>query len=185
MIFLQLCYTFFKIGLFGFGGGYAMLSLIEHEVVHRYGWLSAARFADLIAISQMTPGAISINCATYVGYEAVLQAGYPVFVAVLGSILTSLALCAPSLALMILVLKFLFDPQRRARLPYLQPVLDGLKPAVVGLIFSSALLLLNPQNFIDWRSGLICIVALAAVLSKKISPVYLILLSGLAGYLLY
>lgn len=185
MIFLRLCYTFFKIGLFGFGGGYAMLSLIEHEVVHRYGWLSASRFADLIAISQMTPGAISINCATYVGYEAVLQAGYPVFVAVLGSILTSLALCAPSLALMIVVLKFLFDPQRRARLPYLQPVLDGLKPAVVGLIFSSALLLLNPQNFIDWRSGLICIVALAAVLSKKISPVYLILLSGLAGYLLY
>lgn len=185
MIFLQLCYTFFKIGLFGFGGGYAMLSLIEHEVVHRYGWLSAARFADLVAISQMTPGAISINCATYVGYEAVLQAGYAVPIAILGSVLTSLALCAPSIILMILVLHFLFKPKRCQRLPYLHPILDGLKPAVVGLIFSSALLLLNPQNFIDWRSGLIGIATLAVVLTQKISPIYLILLSGLAGYILY
>ena len=186
MIFLQLCYTFFKIGLFGFGGGYAMLSLIEHEVVGRYGWLSAERFADLVTVSQMTPGAVSINCATYVGYEAVAAAGYPLWVAVAGSVLTSLALCAPSLLVMLAVLRFLFNPVRRARLPYLQPVLDGLKPAVVGLIFSSALLLLLPSGCLtDYRSALIGTISLAVQLFTRFSPVYLILLSGAAGYLLY
>ena len=68
MIYLQLFYTFFKIGLFGFGGGYAMLSMIQGEVVTRYGWVSSQEFTDIVAISQMTPGPIGINSATYVGY---------------------------------------------------------------------------------------------------------------------
>ena len=76
MIFLYLFYTFFKIGLFGFGGGYAMLSLIQGEVVTRYHWINAGEFTDIVAISQMTPGPIGINSATYVGYTAVLNAGY-------------------------------------------------------------------------------------------------------------
>ena len=76
MIFLYLFYTFCKIGLFGFGGGYAMLSMIQGEVVTRYNWISASEFTDIIAISQMTPGPIGINSATYVGYTAVLNAGY-------------------------------------------------------------------------------------------------------------
>lgn len=68
MIYLQLFYTFFKIGLFGFGGGYAMLSMIQGEVVTRYGWVSSQEFTDIVAISQMTPGPIGINAATYVGF---------------------------------------------------------------------------------------------------------------------
>ena len=86
MLFLQLFYTFFKIGLFGFGGGYAMISLIQNEVVNRYGWLSSSEFTDIVAISQMTPGPIGINSATYVGYSAVVNAGYDFFWGVLGSI---------------------------------------------------------------------------------------------------
>lgn len=70
MIYLQLFYTFFKIGLFGFGGGYAMLSMIQGEVVTRYGWVSSQEFTDIVAISQMTPGPIGINAATYVGFTS-------------------------------------------------------------------------------------------------------------------
>ena len=76
ILFLQLFYTFFKIGLFGFGGGYAMISMIQGEVVTRYGWLSSSEFTDIVALSQMTPGPIGINSATYVGYTAIVNAGY-------------------------------------------------------------------------------------------------------------
>ena len=75
MLFLQLFYAFFKIGLFGFGGGYAMISMIQGEVVTRHEWLTSTEFTDIIAISQMTPGPIGINSATYVGYSAVVNAG--------------------------------------------------------------------------------------------------------------
>ena len=75
VLFLLLFYTFFKIGLFGFGGGYAMLSMIQDEVVTKYQWLTTSQFTDIVAISQMTPGPIGINSATYVGYSAVVNAG--------------------------------------------------------------------------------------------------------------
>ena len=83
MVFLQLFYTFFKIGLFGFGGGYAMLSLIQADVVDRYKWISLQEFTDIVAISQMTPGPIGINSATYIGYTAIHNAGYSPAMAVL------------------------------------------------------------------------------------------------------
>ena len=76
MIFLQLFITFFEIGLFGFGGGYGMLSLIQGEVVTKHAWLTAAEFTDIVAVSQVTPGPIGINFATYVGYAGVTHAGY-------------------------------------------------------------------------------------------------------------
>ena len=85
LLLLKLFYTFFKIGLFGFGGGYAMISMIQGEVVTRYEWLSSSDFTDIIAISQMTPGPIGINSATYVGYTAMVNAGYSHAVGILGS----------------------------------------------------------------------------------------------------
>ena len=85
ILFLQLFYTFFKIGLFGFGGGYAMISMIQGEVVTRYGWLSSSEFTDIVALSQMTPGPIGINSATYVGYTAIVNAGYSHALGILGS----------------------------------------------------------------------------------------------------
>lgn len=89
MIWLQLFYVYLKIGIFGFGGGYAMLSLIQADVVDRYGWISSQEFTDIVAISQMTPGPIGINSATYIGYTAIHNAGYSPAMAVLGSCLTT------------------------------------------------------------------------------------------------
>ena len=91
MIFLQLFYVFSKIGIFNFGGGYAMLSLIQDEVVNKHHWLTVQEFTDIVAVSQSTPGPIGINCATYTGYTAVVNAGYPVWLAVLGAVLASLS----------------------------------------------------------------------------------------------
>ena len=88
MIYLQLFYTFFKIGLFGFGGGYAMLSMIQGEVGTRYGWVSSQEFTDIVAISQMTPGPIGINAATYVGFTSTGS--------VWGSIIATFAVVLPS-----------------------------------------------------------------------------------------
>ena len=103
MIFLYLFYTFCKIGLFGFGGGYAMLSMIQGEVVTRYNWISASEFTDIIAISQMTPGPIGINSATYVGYTAVLNAGYNESWAIFGSCIATFAVVFPSFILMVII----------------------------------------------------------------------------------
>lgn len=76
LLYLKLFYSFFKIGLFGFGGGYAMISMIQGEVVNRYHWLTTGQFTDIVAVSQMTPGPIGINSATYVGYTSIVNAGY-------------------------------------------------------------------------------------------------------------
>ena len=105
MIFVSLFITFFEIGLFGFGGGYGMLSLIQHETVEAHHWLSTSEFTDIVAISQMTPGPIGINSATYCGYTAIHNAGYGHLVSILGSATATFALVLPSLILMILISK--------------------------------------------------------------------------------
>ena len=100
MEFLQLLYVFFKIGLLGFGGGYAMLSLIQFEVVDHFGWMTITQFSDMLAISQMTPGPVSINTATYVGYEV---AGIP------GAVMATISLCLPSVLMMYFVIRFMIN----------------------------------------------------------------------------
>ena len=106
LLLLKLFYTFFKIGLFGFGGGYAMISMIQGEVVTRYEWLSSSDFTDIIAISQMTPGPIGINSATYVGYTAMVNAGYSHAVGILGSTVATFSVVLPSFILMIFISRF-------------------------------------------------------------------------------
>ena len=103
LLLLKLFYTFFKIGLFGFGGGYAMISMIQGEVVSRYEWLSSSDFTDIIAISQMTPGPIGINSATYVGYTAMVNAGYSHAAGILGSTVATFSVVLPSFILMIFI----------------------------------------------------------------------------------
>lgn len=173
MIYVQLFLTFLKIGLFGFGGGYAMISLIQTEVVVRHEWLSAAQFADIIAISQVTPGPIAINSATYIGYTATGS--------VWGSALATLGVCVPSLVIMLVAARFYL---RMKDNPYVAQVMRALRPVVVGLILAAALLLLTPENFIDWKSFVIFGAVLIAAL-RKVNPILLIVLSGLAGWLLY
>ena len=138
MIFLSLFITFFEIGLFGFGGGYGMLSLIQHETVETHHWLSTAEFTDIVAISQMTPGPIGINSATYCGYTAIHNAGYGNMMAILGSATSTFALVLPSLILMILISK-MFMKYMNTHL--VQSIFIGLRPAVVGLLAAATLLL--------------------------------------------
>lgn len=136
MIYLQLFYTFFKIGLFGFGGGYAMLSMIQGEVVTRYNWVSTQEFTDIVAISQSTPGPIGINAATYVGFTATGS--------IWGSVIATFAVVLPSFILMLTISKFFLKYQKH---PAVEAVFSGLRPAVVGLLASAALVLMNVENF--------------------------------------
>ena len=115
MIFLQLFYTFFKIGLFGFGGGYAMISMIQGEVVTRHEWLSSTEFTDIIAISQMTPGPIGINSATYVGYSAVVNAGYSHAIGVLGSTVATVSVVLPSFFIMVVINKIIMKKPKQTK----------------------------------------------------------------------
>lgn len=173
MLYLQLFLTFFKIGVFGFGGGYAMISLIQAEVVTEHGWITASQFADIIAISQITPGPIAINSATYIGYTATGS--------VWGSALATLGVCAPSLIIMLIASRFYLKMKDN---PYVAQVMKALRPVVIGLILSAALMLLTPDNFIDWKSYVIFGLVLVAAI-RKVNPILLIVLAGLAGYLFY
>lgn len=190
MIFLYLFYTFCKIGLFGFGGGYAMLSLIQGEVVTRYQWMSATEFTDIVAISQMTPGPIGINSATYVGYTAVVNAGYSAGWGVLGSFIATLAVVLPSFILMIAISRFFLKYQKH---PIVEAIFRGLRPAVVGLLAAAALVLMNADNFGSYDAdlfqfGLSVVLFLVTFIGTrvyKINPILMIVLCGAAGFFLY
>ena len=189
MIFIDLFVTFFMIGLFGFGGGYGMLSLIQHQTVETHHWLSTAEFTDIVAISQMTPGPIGINSATYCGYTAIHNAGYGHLMAVLGSATATFALVLPSLILMILISRMFM---RYMNTRPVQSVFQGLRPAVVGLLAAATLLLCNKENFSTPTENLwqFCIsVALFAATAfgtgyLKINPIRMICYAALAGLLL-
>lgn len=182
MIWLQLFYVYVKIGLFGFGGGYAMLSLIQDEVVDKYGWISSQEFTDIVAISQMTPGPIGINSATYIGYTAIQNAGYSTAFSILGSTLATFAVCFPSFLLVLLV-SYYFTRVKNNR--YIEAAFTGLRPATVGLIAAASLMLMNTENFIDYKSFLLFGVAFFLTWKLKVHPILMICLAGLAGILLY
>lgn len=177
MIYLQLLYSYLKIGFFGFGGGYAMLSLIQNEVVVQNQWMTNAEFTDIVAISQMTPGPIAINSATYIGYTV---AGF------WGSVVATTAVCLPALTLMILITRF-FLHLRDNR--YVKGAIAGMKPVVVGMIGAAALLLMFPKSadgasFIDGWSWALFAAAMVASL-KKVNPILLIVLGAVAGVAIY
>lgn len=182
MIWLQLLYVYLKIGLFGFGGGYAMLSLIQDEVVDKYGWISLQEFTDIVAISQMTPGPIGINSATYIGYTVIQNAGYSTSFSILGSALATFAVCLPSFVL-VLIVSYYFVRVKNNR--YIEAAFTGLRPATVGLIAAAALMLMNAENFIDYKSFLIFAAVFFLTWRFKIHPILMICLAGLTGILLY
>lgn len=190
MIFLELFVTFFKIGLFGFGGGNAILSLIQGDVVTVRGWLSLTEFTDVVAISQVTPGPIGINAATFVGYTAVLNAGYGTGWAVLGSLVASVGTLMPSFIIMILVSRFLL---RYCDHPSVKSVLGLLRKLVIGLIASAALLLLTEENFGNPTtetlrfavSVVLFLFAFVAINRWKMNPILIVLITGAAGGIIY
>lgn len=198
-IYWQLVWAYIKIGIFGFGGGYAMLSLVEKAVVSP-GWISETMFTDIVAISQMTPGPIGINSATYIGYVApgeVNPAFYGVGWSLLGSIVATLAVVIPSFILVLYSSHFI---RKHSESGVIKAIFSGLRPVIVGLIASAAIMLMNAANFNPlgekWQlytNIVICVVAFCLAyfplkLKKKsirIHPILIILLSGVAGFLLY
>ena len=198
MIYLQLFLSFLKIGLFGFGGGLAIFSLIQHEV-EQYGWMTQEEFVDILAISQVTPGPIGINCATYVGYTATGN--------VWGSLLATTAIVIPSLVIMLSICKVYFVISSRFQHNiYFTRTMHMLRLSVLGLIGAAALLLMKPVgqpsvSFIDGSSWLIfaitCLLTIAPMFIKKSAnplksalniisqPILLIILAGVAGYCIY
>lgn len=190
MLFLQLFIAFFKIGLFGFGGGYAMISLIQGEVVTDHRWITTSQFTDIVAVSQMTPGPIGINSATYVGYAATVNAGYSSWTGVLGSALATFAVVLPSFLLMIFVIR-IFRKYRESSI--VESMFSVLRPTVVGLIAAAALLLMTPENFSSpaqspWQfycSIFLFVAAFVGTQFVKINPIRMICFCGIAGILLY
>ena len=190
MIFLQLFLVFSKIGIVGFGGGYAMLSLIQGEVVTKHHWLSSAEFTDIIAVSQMTPGPLGINMATYVGYTSVLNDGYPPSMAILGSLITTLSILWLPFILMLAVSRILV---RHKDSPIIKGIFAVLRPTIVGLIAAAALVLMNTETFgapeterVQFGLSLVLFAAaFIAVYRFRVSPILILGLAGVFGMLFY
>ena len=193
---LQLAWTFFVIGAFTIGGGYAMLSLIQNQVVVEHPWISESAFTDIVAVSQMTPGPIGINSATYVGYEVLFNATGSQWLGVAGSAIATLALILPSFIIMLLIVRF-YVKFRSSRL--YAGTMDWLKPAVAGLIGAAAIILIIKttwtgavpsvrvvsENFPDWKSWVLLGGAFVAGYWGKVNPIYIILGGAVLGLLLY
>ena len=183
-ILLQLFWSFFQIGLFSFGGGYASMPLIQNQVVTIRGWLTLTELADMITISQMTPGPIAINSATFVGTRL---AGLP------GAIVATLGCVIPS-SMVVLTLAFLYYKYKN--ISYMQGVLYGLRPVVVALIanagvsilvmalFRSGTVTLEAANF-DWLALLIVAGCLVALMKFKKDPILVMFGAGIVGLVLY
>ena len=190
MIFLDLFLVVSKIGIFNFGGGYAMLSLIHNEVVEKHSWLTSAEFTDIVAISQSTPGPIGINCATYAGYTAVMNEGYPEWAAVLGAILASLSVLWLPFVLMLTISKILLKYNRTS---VVENIFSFLRPAIVGVIAAAAVLLMSAENFGSPTQStfqfivsiLFFIFAFVGTRKYKIHPILVIVICGIAGLLIY
>ena len=190
MIYLHLFVTFFKIGLFGFGGGYGMLSLIQNEVVRNFHWLSSGEFADIVAISQLTPGPIGINSATYCGYTALHNAGYTGIYSILGSFVATFAIVLPSFIIMLAICK-VFKRAMQSR--SVQSAFTGLRPAVVGLLGAATLMLMTEENFGNisedpwqfWISVFLFVAAFIGVMFMKINPIRMMVYCAFAGLLLF
>ena len=181
VLFLLLFYTFFKIGLFGFGGGYAMLSMIQGEVVTKYQWLTTSQFTDIVAISQMTPGPIAVNSATFVGIR---------IAGVGGAVIATLGCILPS-CLIVSLLAFVY--YRYKQLSALQSVLASLRPAVAALIASAGLSILNLVAFdggsarldnVNWLGLGTFITAFFILRRLKWNPILVMILCGAAGLFL-
>ena len=169
---LQLFISFFKIGAFSFGGGYAMLPFIKKEIIEVHHWLTTSEFIDILAVSEMTPGPIAINSATFLGYKV---AG------VIGSIAATLAVVLPSFIVISLIYHF-YTKFRNS--PYVDWAFKGIRPVVLGLI-ASASISVAKDAFIDLKSVIIAAVLFYVVSFKKLNPIIAIVLAGVIGVLVY
>ena len=183
---MELFWTFARIGLFTFGGGYAMIALIEHACVEQKGWITHDEMMDVTVIAESTPGPIAINCATFVGYK---QRGLA------GAVVATVGMVLPSFVIILLVMALL---KKMLQNPYAQAVLRGVKPCIVGIILATGLFFVFRNCFGSVEApaangmAVLLTVALALVyfgsrkvLKKGLSPIGLIGLAALAGMLVY
>ncbi|MBO7540955.1 MAG: chromate transporter [Bacteroidales bacterium] len=190
MIILRLFLIFCKIGIFTFGGGYSMVALIQNEVVEKYHWLTAEEFTDLLAVSQMTPGPVGINTATYTGYTVVLNNGGEPWMGIVGSLVASFAVILLPFIAMLLLCRFLAKHRDN---PIIDIIFRVLRLTVVGLIAAAAISLASVENFGSWdishRQVIISVALFVAVFVAsfkfKKSPIMLLLVSGAVGFLAY
>lgn len=171
-VIVKLFFSFLKIGTFSFGGGYAMLPFIEREIVISNNWISTTEFMDIIGISQMTPGPVAINSATFVGYK--MQG-------VLGSIAATLGVITTSFILVSIINKALTKFKESN---IVKATLLGMRPVLIALILS-AFLGLAKESYIDFKSIVITIIVGVMLLSKKIHPILIIIISALLGIIFY
>lgn len=174
MIYMQLFFTFFVVGLFTFGGGYAMLSLIQNEVVVNHAWITAQEFTDMVAISQMTPGPIGINSATYVGYAVTGN--------IFGSLIATIAVSLPSFIIILTICK-IYSRVKESNV--FASLMKTLRPVVIGMIGAAAGILVTRENFIDWTSWILFAGAFIGAQWLKINPILLIVAGGVIGYIIY
>ena len=194
---LQIFWVFFVIGLFTFGGGYAIISIIQSEVVTARGWIPESTFTDIVAISQMTPGPVGLNCSTSVGYEVLRNAGAGEAFAIFGSFAASVAIVLPSFLIMLAIVRFYTKFHENS---IFKGVMGTLRPAVAGLIGAAALQLmfsLDPgadagekirvvqENFPDAKSWWLFAAAFAASFHFKLDPLVILAAGGVLGVLLY
>lgn len=171
--YLPLWWSFLKIGAFGFGGGYAILPLIGREVVDVRKWATLSEFSDMVALSQVTPGPVAINTATYVGFTAG---------GILGSVVATAAVCLPPFVFVTLVCRFFLAFKDH---PRVLGAMRLLRPAVVGLVLAATLSLMTAENFVDGKSAAVFLAALVLTVWKRINPILLVVLAAVAGLLLY
>lgn len=171
MIYLNMFITFAKIGLFSFGGGYAILAMIQQEVVQKNAWLTQQQFVDIVAISQMTPGPIAINAATFIGFQ---KGG------IIGSLICTLGVITPSLILMTIITISYLKLRRQA---WFRNVFTKLRLLSLGLI-AAALVLIAGNAFTDIFSLVIFVLSLLAMWRFKLNPFLLLFAAGIIGMLL-
>lgn len=169
---LKLFLTFLKIGAFSFGGGYAVLSLIQEEVIESSHWISPEDFIDIVAISEMTPGPIAVNSSTFVGYKVGAVAGSAV--ATLGVVLVPIVV---TLIVSVYYSKF-------KHLKQVNWVIRGIRPAVLGLI-AAALFKIGAVSVVDIKGVIIALLVFLGVYKLKINPILALLVSGFLGVLFY
>ena len=172
MTLVNLFFTFLKIGMFGFGGGYAMIPFIEREVVINNTWITDLEFLDIIGISQMTPGPVAINTATFVGFRVD---------GIVGALVATFGVVIFSFIAVIFISKSM-DKFKNNK--YLDGVFAGLKPVLIALIIS-AFVSLAKDSYIDMKSIIISMITLGLLLSQKVHPILVIVLSALMGIVFY
>ncbi|MBB6715414.1 chromate transporter [Clostridium gasigenes] len=171
-IIFKLFFSFLKIGAFSFGGGYAMLPFIQREIVTTNNWISMPEFMDIIGISQMTPGPIAINSATFVGYK--IQG-------VCGSLAATLGVITTSFILVSIISKVLAKFKNSV---VVKSALLGMRPVLIGLILS-AFLGLAKESYLDFKSIVITIIIGGLLLTKKVHPILVIVIAAILGVIFY